>query len=62
MSSKPDPKSRAAAIIDALPGNSILSKTGILSAGTALAAIAISKEFYVFNDETVLVMAAAGLM
>ena len=48
-----DPKSRAQKIVDALPGSSAISKTAILSSGAGLSAYAISNEFYVMNEETV---------
>lgn len=60
--SKPDPKSRAAALIDALPGNSLLSKTGWLTVGTAALATAVSKELYVFNDESVILICSSLLL
>lgn len=49
-----DPKKRAQSIIDALPGNSLASKTAILSAGTGVSIWAISNELYVLNEETVI--------
>lgn len=48
-----DPKSKAQSIIDALPGNSLVSKTAILSAGAGLSVAAISNEIYVVNEETI---------
>lgn len=48
-----DPKKKAQSIIDALPGNSLISKTAILSAGAGLSIAAISNEIYVINEETV---------
>lgn len=48
-----DPKKRAQTIIDALPGNSLASKTAILSAGTGISVWAISNELYVLNEESV---------
>jgi F-type H+-transporting ATPase subunit b len=56
---QPDPKSRAAALIDALPGNSLLSKTGFLTVGTAALATAVSKELYIFNDESVILICSS---
>lgn len=50
---QPDPKTRAQAIIDALPGSSIVSKTAILSAGAGLSLAAISSELYVVNEESI---------
>ena len=48
-----DPKKKAQSIIDALPGNSYVSKTAILSATAGLSVFGISNEFLVINDETV---------
>ncbi|KAK9472526.1 F1F0 ATP synthase [Dipodascopsis tothii] len=53
-STQPEPKSKAAAVIDALPGSSVLSKTGILATGSAAAIYAISNELYILNDESTL--------
>src|ERR1700738_711474 len=58
----PDPKTRAAALIDALPGNSLLSKTGFLTVGTAALATAVSKELYIFNDESVILLCSSLLL
>jgi len=48
-----DPKSKAQSIIDALPGNSLVSKTAILSSAAGLSIYALSNEYYVVNEETV---------
>ena len=48
-----DPKKRAQSILDSLPGNSLISKTAILSAGAGLSVFGISNEFIVINEETV---------
>lgn len=48
-----DPKKKAQSILDALPGNTLVSKTAILSAGAGLSIAAISNELYVLNEETV---------
>jgi len=48
-----DPKSKAQSIIDALPGSSLISKTAILSSAAGLSVYAISNEYYVVNEETV---------
>ncbi|KAH3678280.1 hypothetical protein WICMUC_001604 [Wickerhamomyces mucosus] len=45
---------KATSIIDALPGNSPLTKTGILATGTAASIYAISNELYVINEESIL--------
>ncbi|KAH7030952.1 uncharacterized protein B0I36DRAFT_322875 [Microdochium trichocladiopsis] len=48
-----EPKAKAQSLIDSLPGNSIVSKTAILSSAAGLSAYAISSEYYVVNEETV---------
>lgn len=48
-----EPKKKAQSIIDALPGNSLVSKTAILSAGAGISTWAISNELYVLNEESV---------
>ena len=48
-----DPKSRAQSILDSLPGNSLVSKTAILSAGAGVSIWGISNEFLVLNEEAV---------
>ena len=48
-----DPKSKAQSIIDALPGNSLISKSAILSSAAGISIYAISNEYYVVNEETV---------
>ncbi|KAN0063696.1 atp4 subunit B of the stator stalk of mitochondrial F1F0 ATP synthase [Thecaphora frezii] len=57
-SDKPSPDAKASSIIDSLPGNSLVSKTGWVTLGTGLTAIAISKEIYVANEETVILAAS----
>jgi len=52
-SQQPDPKTKAQSIIDALPGNSLISKTAILSSAAGISIAAISNELYVMNEETV---------
>ncbi|KAH7328878.1 ATP synthase subunit 4 mitochondrial precursor [Stachybotrys elegans] len=49
-----DPKKKAQSILDALPGNSLLSKSAILSSTAALSVYAISSEYYVMNEETII--------
>lgn len=46
-------KTKAQSIIDALPGNSLISKSAILSSAAGLSIYAISNEYYVVNEETV---------
>ena len=48
-----EPKKKAQSILDSLPGNSLVSKSAILSAAAGLSVAAISNELYVFNEETV---------
>lgn len=48
-----DPKKKAQSILDSLPGNSLISKTAILSSGAGAAIYALSNEYYVVNEETV---------
>lgn len=48
-----DPKTKAQSIIDSLPGSSLISKTAILSSAAGLSIYAISNEYYVVNEETV---------
>lgn len=53
---EPSPEARASSLLDALPGNSLVSKTGWVTLGTGLSALAISKELYVANEETVILV------
>ncbi|MCJ1226222.1 atp4 subunit B of the stator stalk of mitochondrial F1F0 ATP synthase [Toensbergia leucococca] len=48
-----EPKKRAQSILDSLPGNSLISKTAILSAGAGVSIFAISNELYVVNEESI---------
>jgi len=43
-------------MLDALPGNSLVSKTAILSAGAGLSIAAISNELYVVNEESIVMV------
>lgn len=56
LQQQPEPKAKAQSIINALPGNSILSKTGILGTSAAAAIYAISNELYVVNEESILLV------
>ncbi|OQO06229.1 hypothetical protein B0A48_08817, partial [Cryoendolithus antarcticus] len=49
-----DPKDAAKSILDSLPGSSLPSKVGILSAGAGLSVAAISNEIYVVNEESII--------
>ncbi|SPO41347.1 probable H+-transporting two-sector ATPase chain b precursor, mitochondrial [Pseudozyma flocculosa] len=57
-SDKPSPEAKASSLIESLPGNSLVSKTGWVTLGTGLTAVAISKEIYVANEETVILAAS----
>jgi len=48
-----DPKKKAQSILESLPGNSLISKTAILSSGAGAAIYALSNEYLVVNEETV---------
>jgi F-type H+-transporting ATPase subunit b len=48
-----DPKTKAQSIIESLPGNSLISKTAFLSSAAGLSIYALSNEYYVVNEETV---------
>ena len=48
-----DPKTKAQSLMDAIPGNSLVSKSAILSSAAALSVYALSNEYYVVNEETV---------
>ncbi|OAA64311.1 ATP synthase subunit [Niveomyces insectorum RCEF 264] len=52
-----DPKTKAQSILDALPGNSLISKSAILSSGAGLSIYALSNEYYVVNEESVVAFA-----
>lgn len=51
-----EPKEKANSIVDALPGNNLISKTGILATSAAAAVYGISNELVVLHDETILVV------
>lgn len=55
MSTPVEPKEKANSIVEALPGNSLISKTGILATSAAGAVYGISNELIVLHDETILV-------
>lgn len=48
-----DPKKAAQSILDSLPGSSLVSKTAILSGTFGAGLYALSNEYYVVNEETV---------
>ena len=48
-----DPAKRASSLIDSLPGNSVVSKTMIVTLGTGATAWALSNEIFIINAEYV---------
>lgn len=58
---QPDPKQKANSIIEAMPGNSAVSKTGILATGAAAGVYAISNGLYVVNGESLMLLAFSGV-
>ncbi|KAI9506335.1 atp4 subunit B of the stator stalk of mitochondrial F1F0 ATP synthase [Coemansia spiralis] len=56
------PSEKANSIIDAFPGNSLVAKTGYFASITGLTALLISKEIYVINEETLLVVAFGSIL
>ncbi|KAI8068997.1 hypothetical protein BDF21DRAFT_440040 [Thamnidium elegans] len=57
-----EPKQKANSLLESLPGNSIVAKTGYVTAATGVSAFLISKEIYVMNEETLVLVAGAGLL
>ncbi|OCK93711.1 ATP synthase subunit 4 mitochondrial precursor [Cenococcum geophilum 1.58] len=51
-----DPKKKAQSVLDSLPGNSLISKAAVLSAGAGLSVAAISNELYVVNEESIVML------
>lgn len=49
-----DPKTKAQSLIDAIPGSNMVSKTAMVSSAAALSIYALSNEYYVVNEETVI--------
>ncbi|RHZ75396.1 hypothetical protein Glove_214g48 [Diversispora epigaea] len=56
-----DPRQKALSIIDSLPGNTLLTKTGYITMGVGLLSLIISKELYVVNEEALLLVAFTGM-
>ena len=52
----PSPKEKANSIIDALPGNNLLTKTGTLATAAAAAIYGVANNFLIIHDETILVI------
>ncbi|KAJ1735999.1 atp4 subunit B of the stator stalk of mitochondrial F1F0 ATP synthase [Coemansia sp. Benny D160-2] len=53
---------KANSIIDAFPGDSLVAKTGYFAGVTGLTALLISKEIYVVNEETILLVAFGAII
>ncbi|KAI9779997.1 MAG: atp4 subunit B of the stator stalk of mitochondrial F1F0 ATP synthase [Peltula sp. TS41687] len=51
-----EPKQKAQAIIDSLPGGHYVPKTALLAAGAGLSMFAISNELYVVNEESIVAL------
>ncbi|KAI4183923.1 MAG: hypothetical protein L6R41_005101 [Letrouitia leprolyta] len=56
-----EPSKKAQSIVDSLPGNSLVSKTAILSAGTGISIWAIANELYVVNEESIVMLATLSV-
>ncbi|KAI4177979.1 MAG: hypothetical protein LQ343_000063 [Gyalolechia ehrenbergii] len=56
-----EPSKKAQSIVDSLPGNSLVSKTAILSAGTGVSIWAIANELYVVNEESIVMLATLSV-
>ncbi|KAJ2159971.1 atp4 subunit B of the stator stalk of mitochondrial F1F0 ATP synthase [Coemansia sp. RSA 552] len=56
------PAEKANSIVDAFPGNSMVAKTGYFASVTGLTALLISKEIYVLNEETILLVAFGSIL
>ncbi|KAF8315362.1 putative H+-transporting two-sector ATPase chain b precursor, mitochondrial [Clavulina sp. PMI_390] len=55
------PAERANSLINSLPGNSLVSKTGFVVLSTGALATAISQELYVVNEETVVLVGTLAI-
>ncbi|KAH7162899.1 hypothetical protein B0J13DRAFT_537246 [Dactylonectria estremocensis] len=49
-----EPKKKAQSLIDAIPGNHLITKSAILSSTAGLSIYALSNEYYVMNEETII--------
>ena len=56
------PVAKANSLLDLVPGNSLLTKTGVVATGVGLTAVAISKEFLLLHPETIVLGAFAGMV
>jgi len=57
-----EPKTQANALINAIPGNSMLTKTGVVALGAGLFAVGISKELILIHPETIIVGCFGGIV
>lgn len=57
-----DPKAKASSILAALPGNNLVSKTGILATAAAAGVYTISNGLYVVNAETCIASVFGALL
>ncbi|GEQ70896.1 hypothetical protein JCM33374_g4576 [Metschnikowia sp. JCM 33374] len=62
LSTPVEPKEKANSIINALPGNNLISKTGVLATSAAAAIYGISNEVLIIHDETILVTTFLGFV
>ncbi|KAI9248056.1 hypothetical protein BDA99DRAFT_252520 [Phascolomyces articulosus] len=53
---------KSPSILDSLPGDSLASKAAYLAVGGGVSAALISKEIYILNEETLVLVSAAGLL
>ncbi|KAI9489989.1 hypothetical protein BDB00DRAFT_840381 [Zychaea mexicana] len=53
---------KKSSILDSLPGDSLASKAAYLTVGGGAAAALISKEIYILNEETLVLVASGGLL
>ncbi|KAI8384801.1 uncharacterized protein BYT42DRAFT_563699 [Radiomyces spectabilis] len=59
--SESEPK-QSSSIIDMLPGNSMAAKAGYVTAAGGLASVAIAKEIYILNEESLVLFSTTGLI
>ncbi|POV98886.1 hypothetical protein PSHT_13803 [Puccinia striiformis] len=55
-----DPKAKANAFLEALPGNSAISKTGWVTLAASLGGYAVANELYVVNEESVILAVSSS--
>ncbi|ORY92282.1 hypothetical protein BCR43DRAFT_86864 [Syncephalastrum racemosum] len=56
------PAQQKSSILDQLPGDSLAAKVGYLTAGTGVATALVAKEIYIFNEESLVLIASVGLL